>query len=595
MTNKSPQNLLPINKEKLIQLQDVIKDFSSNQIAWISGYLWGLLNNKNQVDKTINIENFSVTIISASQTGNANIIAKNLYEDLISAKITTKLINIGNYNFKKINQEKYLIIVTSTQGEGEPPEEAIAFYDFLMSKKAPKITSTKFAVFGLGDTSYTFFSKTGKDFDLRLFELGGTRLLKRVDADIEYKKDEAIWRKSILEILCIQKKSLSIFPKKIDTNKKNIVMQYNQNNPFLAKISKKQKITGRFSNKEIIHIEIDLGNSGIIYHPGDSLGIIYENDPYLVKNFIDLLKLDENHEIILNEKKIKLLNALKKDFELTVNTPKIAHDFAKLSGNQSLLNILIDKNKLQKYIKQTPIIEMIKQFPCNLETNQFIKILRPLKPRFYSIASSQLENDNEVHITVNIIRYLFNQKKYTGGASGYLADRIQENEIIKIFIEENNNFRLPEDHNIPIIMIGPGTGIAPFRAFIQERYNINAKGKNWLFFGNQKFTEDFLYQIEWQNYIKLGVLNRIDLAWSRDQDKKIYVQDKIKENSIEIWQWIKEGAYIYVCGDANNMAKDVEKILLKEVICKIGNISIENSKEFLNELRLSKRYQRDIY
>lgn len=590
MTKKSLQGqLLPLTDKQFFNLQEIVKDFSTSQIAWVSGYFWGLLSNNSGINEKNISEDIFVTIISASQTGNARIIANNLKNDLTSNKINNQLIHAGDYNFKKISKEKYLIIITSTQGEGEPPEEAIALYDFIMSKKAPNMKNIFFSVFGLGDTSYPFFSKAGKDFDLRLCDLGASRLLERIDADIDYEEKEKKWRKSILDILLEKQCSL----KKL--NLSPIIKTYNKNIPFSATVINKQKITGRFSDKEIIHIEIDLDRSGLTYEPGDSLGIWYKNDENLVKEFITLLQLKENTEISFKNEKINLFNVLTKNFELTVNTPKIVKTFADLSNNKKLLEIVTDKKKLQKYANMTPIIEMIKTHYYKLQVNQLINMLRPLNPRFYSIASSKLETENEVHITVNVVRYKINQKVYTGGASGYLSDRVKENDNIKIFIEKNNNFRLPKDNNLPIIMIGPGTGIAPFRAFIQQRNNENAKGKNWLFFGNPKFTEDFLYQVEWQKYIKLGVLSKIDLAWSRDQEQKIYVQDKIKEKGMEIWSWIKEGAYLYICGNADKMAKDVEKVLLEEVISKFGKMSIESSKDFLRKLRISRRYQRDVY
>lgn len=596
MTNKLfHDQTLPITKEQLSNLNELIKDFSHNQIAWISGYFWGLLHNKSVIYNEKNIiKNFSVTIISASQTGNARTIAKNLQQDLTLNKIENKLINASDYNFKKISKEKYLIIITSTQGEGEPPEEAFSLYEFIMSKKAPKMSNTNFSVFGLGDSSYAHFSKAGKDFNNRLLELGGIKILDCVNADIDYEEKEKKWRKSILEIFC-NKKLILEEKNSIVVHKKTEKKIYNKENPLLATLINKQKITGRFSEKDIKHIEIDINNSGLTYTPGDSLGIWYENDEKIIEEILYLCKLNKNLQILLKNKKITLFDALKKNFELTVNTPNIVKYFANLSRNKFLLRISESVEKLKKYSDSYPIIEMLKSYPFSFKVDQLINMLRPLKPRFYSISSSQLENENEVHITVSTLRYNVNYNNYTGGASGYLSDRIKEDDKIKIFVEKNNNFRLPIDHNLPIIMIGPGTGIAPFRAFIQHRINEKAKGKNWLFFGNPKFTEDFLYQTEWQYYTKLGFINKIDLAWSRDQKEKIYVQNKIQEKSKKIWKWIQKGAHIYICGNAEKMAKDVEKVLLEDVISKNGNMNIEFSKKFLNKMRISRRYQRDIY
>ncbi len=261
---------------------------------------------------------------------------------------------------------------------------------------------------------------------------------------------------------------------------------------------------------------------------------------------------------------------------------------------KKLLSLIADKQALQQYAHNKPIADMVREAASQPEAQQFIDLLRPLMPRLYSISSSQAEVENEVHITVGVVRYEIDGRARTGGASGYLADGLQEEGDIRIFIEHNDNFRLPANPQTPVIMIGPGTGIAPFRAFMQQRDADSAEGKNWLFFGNPHFTEDFLYQVEWQRYVKDGLLTRIDLAWSRDQQHKVYVQDKLREQGEEVWRWIKEGAHLYVCGDANRMAKDVERALL-DIISEYGGMDTEQADEFLSELRLERRYQRDVY
>lgn len=597
MTNQNfLDQFFSISQEKLNHIYESIKDLSPNQQAWLSGYLWSLSTNSHF--KKNNLLNNIVTIVVASQTGNARIIAQNLKNDLNNYKIKNRLVNAGEYNYKKINKEIYLILITSTQGEGEPPEEANNLYEFLMSNRAPKLNNTYFAVFGLGDSSYPLFSQAAKNFDKRLSDLQATRLLNRVDADIDYDKEESEWRKKISLILKKHKKN-NLIENNINSIKKTnkiiiIDNKFNKNKPFSAKLIKNQKITGKFSNKDIRHIEIDLCDSNITYEPGDALGIWYKNDDNLIEEFIKIFKFNENKKILIKNKKISLYNALKNHFELTVNTPKIVSYYANLTQNKKLIEILNDQVSLQNFAHNVPIIEMIKNFYFELQEDQFISMLRILKPRLYSIASSQLEYEQEVHITVNVVSYQVNQKIYTGGASGYLSNKIKENSNIKIFIEKNNNFRLPIDNNRSIIMVGPGTGIAPFRAFMQHRNKQKSKGKNWLFFGNPYFTEDFLYQVEWQKYLKSGLLSKIDLSWSRDQNKKIYVQNKIKENSIKIWQWLKEGSYFYICGNIK-MAKDVEETLLKEVLSRHGNMKIESAREFLNKLKISKQYQRDVY
>lgn len=369
---------------------------------------------------------------------------------------------------------------------------------------------------------------------------------------------------------------------------------YSKDAPLVASLSVNQKITGRNSEKDVRHIEIDLGDSGLRYQPGDALGVWYQNDPALVKELVELLWLKGDETVTVDGKTLTLSEALQWHFELTVNTANIVENYATLTRSETLLPLVGDKAKLQHYAATTPIVDMVRFSPAQLDAEALINLLRPLTPRLYSIASSQAEVENEVHVTVGVVRYDVEGRARAGGASSFLADRVEEEGEVRVFIEHNDNFRLPANPETPVIMIGPGTGIAPFRAFMQQRAADEAPGKNWLFFGNPHFTEDFLYQVEWQRYVKEGVLTRIDLAWSRDQKEKIYVQDKLREQGAELWRWINDGAHIYVCGDANRMAKDVEQALL-EVIAEFGGMDTEAADEFLSELRVERRYQRDVY
>ncbi|EOL8986291.1 NADPH-dependent assimilatory sulfite reductase flavoprotein subunit [Cronobacter dublinensis] len=600
MTTQAPPNaLLPLSPEQLARLQTATHDFTPTQLAWLSGYFWGMVNQQPgaAVVQTPAAPASVITLISASQTGNARRVAEALRDDLLAAQLNVNLVNAGDYKFKQIAQEKLLVIVTSTQGEGEPPEEAVALHKFLLSKKAPKLEGAAFAVFGLGDTSYERFCQAGKDFDTRLAELGGERLLDRVDADVEYQAAAQAWRQRVVDVLKArvpkETPSQAAFT---SSGAVNLVdsTPYTKEAPLTATLSVNQKITGRHSQKDVRHIEIDLGDAGLRYQPGDALGVWYQNDPALVQELLELLWLKGDETVTVDGKTLTLSEALQWHFELTVNTAAIVENYATLTRSETLLPLVGDKAKLQHYAASTPIVDMVRFAPAQLEAGQLIGLLRPLTPRLYSIASSQAEVENEVHITVGVVRFEIEGRARAGGASSYLADRLEEEGEVRVFIEHNDNFRLPAAPETPVIMIGPGTGIAPFRAFMQQREADGATGKNWLFFGNPHFTEDFLYQVEWQRYVKEGLLNRIDLAWSRDQDHKIYVQDKIREQGAELWRWIQEGAHIYVCGDANRMAKDVEQALL-EVIAAYGEMYAEAADEYLSELRVERRYQRDVY
>lgn len=606
MTAKPPSTvLLPVSPEQLSRLQSATSDFSSHQLAWLSGYFWGMVNHQPQTEVETPVVSMqeTVTLLSASQTGNARRLAEQLRDSLLAANLNVNLINAGDYKFKQISQERILIIIASTQGEGEPAEEAVALYKYLYSKKAPSMKDTVYAVFGLGDTSYENFCQAGKDFDNRLNELGAQRLLDRVDADVEYQEQADQWHCQITDILqqrlSVQAKSATsvqfVATQAISTAQTDSVSAtYTKEAPLAASLLSNQKITGRGSDKDVRHIEIDLGDSGLTYQPGDALGVWFENDPALVDELITLLWLEGSEQVNVNGKLLPLREALISHIELTQNTGIIVEKYATLAKDEKLLALVADKQALQQYAQATPIVDMVRSVAAHPEAQQFVDLLRPLTPRLYSISSSQSEVENEVHITVGVVRYDIEGRARTGGASGYLADRLQEDDGIRVFIEKNNNFRLPADPNTPVIMIGPGTGIAPFRAFLQERDSQGTEGKNWLFFGNPHFVEDFLYQVEFQRYVKDGLLTRIDLAWSRDQQHKVYVQDKLHEQGEEVWRWIQDGAHLYVCGDANRMAKDVEQALL-DIISQHGGMDAEQADEFLSELRLERRYQRDVY
>ncbi len=598
-TQAPPTSMLPLTAEQLARLQSTIGEYSPTQLAWLSGYFWGMVNQQpgSVAASAPAVAAAAITLISASQTGNARRLAEQLRDDLVAAKLNVNLINARDYKFKQIGQEKLLLIVASTQGEGEQAEEAVALHKFLQSKKAPQMKETAFAVFALGDTSYEFFCQAGKDFDNRLGELGAERLLDRVDADVEYHVQAEAWRKQIVEVLKQRVPAdttgqpvatLAGAVNQIDSS------PYTKEQPLTALLSVNQKITGRDSDKDVRHIEIDLGDSGLRYQPGDALGVWFENCPALVQELVELLWLKGDELVEVNSKTLTLSDALQRHIELTQNTTPIVEKYAALCRDEKLTALLADKPALQHFAQTTPFVDMVRQAPTELDAQQLIDLLRPLTPRLYSIASSQAEAESEVHITVGAVRYDIDGRARSGGASGYLADRLEEDGEVRVFIEHNDNFRLPSNPEAPVIMIGPGTGIAPFRAFMQQRENDGAGGKNWLFFGNPHFTDDFLYQVEWQRYVKEGLLTHISLAWSRDQAEKVYVQDKLRESRAEVWQWLQEGAHIYVCGDANRMAKDVEQALL-EIIAEQGSMDLETADEFLSELRQDRRYQRDVY
>ncbi|MGX2985978.1 assimilatory sulfite reductase (NADPH) flavoprotein subunit [Ursidibacter sp. B-7004-1] len=585
-----------------------LSELDSLELAWLSGFCWAKAKNQgsslnanlpqaNETSVNTVIEPLSVTILSASQTGNAKSVASKLAERLNAEGIQAKLVSAKNYKAKTIAEERHLFLVTSTQGEGEPPEEGVVLFKLLNGKKAPNLNNLEFAVLGLGDSSYPKFCQAGKDFDQRFAELGGKRLLDRVDADLDFAPTAEQWIEQVVSLLK-QKNSQaqpSVQIAETVNSASESISIYTKESPFEAPLLTNQKITARQAEKDVRHIELDLAGSGLHYTAGDALGVWFENDPALVAEIISTLHLNPDENVEVTGKTLSLSQALQKHFELTQNTPAFVKQYAELSGSRKLSSLIKDNEKFTAYVQNTPLVAVLNDYPTKkLTALQFISLLRPLAPRLYSISSSQAEVGEEVHLSVGVVRFEHNGKLRSGAASSFLADRAEEQGSVRVFVEKNENFRLPNDPSKPIIMIGSGTGIAPFRSFVQQRAAEEAEGKNWLIFGNQRFTQDFLYQTEWQQFVKDGFLHQYDFAWSRDQEQKIYVQHKILEQAELVWQWIQQGAYIYVCGDASRMAKDVENALL-EVIATQGKLSGEDAEEFLNEMREQKRYQRDVY
>ena len=578
-------------------LTAALDSLSPLQLAWLSGYCWaradgGALPTVAATDATSAASAepapppLAVTVLSASQTGHAREVADKLHAALAEQGINAKRISAADYKPKTIADEQVLLLVTSTQGEGEPPEEALSLHRLLFGKKAPPLPALRFAVCGLGDSSYPDFCQAGKDFDTRLAELGGERLAPRADCDVDYQATAAAWIADLVPRLAALQPAA---PRTPTAAAPATPAAYDRDHPFTAPLLARQKITGRHSTKDVRHIELDLAGSGINYQAGDALGVWCENDPARVDAILAALKLDG--VTVIDGKTLR--EQLIREREISQNTPQFVQGYTALAQNAEL-NDAIAANGAAQYAASTPIDAIVARYPAAISGEQLLTLLRPLTPRLYSIASAPEEVGEEVHLTVGVLHYEHDGKRYSGAASGYLGERLPEDGAARVFVEPNPNFRLPDDPQAAIIMIGNGTGIAPFRAFMQARVAREAPGKNWLVFGNPHFTEDFLYQTEWQGWQKDGFLHRYSLAWSRDQAEKVYVQDKLREEAASVWQWLKDGAYVYVCGDAARMAKDVERALL-DIIAGEGGMDADAAADYLDELRQARRYQRDVY
>ncbi|MHA2757391.1 assimilatory sulfite reductase (NADPH) flavoprotein subunit [Aeromonas sp. FDAARGOS 1408] len=588
-------NLTPLSDEQQRQLSQALSTLNTQQLAWVSGYLYGLSQAGSQPAVTgaaAATPSGSLTILYGSQTGNAKGVASAIKAQAEARGLPVTLTSMADYKPKQLKKETHLLVVVSTYGEGEPPESAVDLYEQLKKGKVGKLEGLKFAVLGLGDSSYEFFCQTGKDFDSLLTKAGADRVHELASLDVDYQDAAKAWGEQALNAIAA---TLSAGPagSSVASAVQQAVghSQYSKENPFPARLSVNQKITGRDSTKDIRHIEISLEESGIRYQPGDALGIWFDNDADLVGEVLALAHLSGDEATARGS----LREVLSRELELTRLHGGFITGLAEISDNAALKDLAGDKAQVNALVASAQVVDVLKRFPTALTAEQLLGLLRPLTPRLYSIASSQSEVEEEVHLTVGVVRYPQEDGTVrSGAASSYLADRLPEDAEVRVFVEHNDNFRLPANPDTPVIMVGPGTGIAPFRAFLQEREAQGADGKNWLFFGNPHFTQDFLYQVEWQRYVKSGLLSKISLAFSRDQANKIYVQDRLREAGLELYQWLEAGAHFYVCGDANHMAKDVQEALL-DVIAEHGQKSREEAEEYLSELRRAKRYQRDVY
>ena len=588
-------NISPLSDEQQRQLNQVLSTLNTQQLAWVSGYLYGLSQSGVQsvvTSAAVAAPGGSLTILYGSQTGNAKGVASAIQAQAKAHGLPVTLTSMADYKPKQLKKESHLLVIVSTYGEGEPPESAVDLFEQLKKGKIGKLEGLKFAVLGLGDSSYEFFCQTGKDFDDFLSKAGAERIHELASLDVDYQDAAKVWGEQAVAAVATTLSAGAATASVAGSVQQAVGhSQYHKENPFPARLSVNQKITGRDSTKDIRHIEINLEESGITYQPGDALGIWFDNDADLVGEVLALTGLSGDEATAQGP----LRAALTRHFELTRLHGGFITGLADISGNAALKDLAGDKAQVNALVASAQVVDVLKRFPATLTAEQLVKLLRPLTPRLYSIASAQSEVEEEVHLTVGVVRYPQEDGTVrSGGASSYLADRLAEDAEVRVFVEHNDNFRLPANPDTPVIMVGPGTGIAPFRAFMQEREAQGAEGKNWLFFGNPHFTQDFLYQVEWQRYVKSGLLSKISLAFSRDQANKIYVQDRLREAGLELYQWLEAGAHFYVCGDANHMAKDVQEALL-DVISDHGHKSREEAEEYLSELRRAKRYQRDVY
>lgn len=595
----------PFSQEQAELLNQLLPTLTDQQKIWLTGYLSAqaalagseAVTSAPSAAAPVQPVSKDVTVLYGSQTGNSEGLAKKTAQHLEEKGFQVTLSSMSDFkpnNLKKINN---LLVIVSTHGEGDPPDNALSFHEYVHGRRAPKLDHLSFSVLSLGDSSYEFFCQTGKEFDERFEELGGTRLFDRVDCDLDYDEPFSEWLQGVSSSLS-EGEAVSLPQESAGANNQ-AVSEYSRTNPFYAEVLENINLNGRGSNKETRHLELSLEGSGLVYEPGDSLGIYPTNDPALVDELIQTCgwNAEESVTVHKNGDTLPLKDALTSHFEITVLTKPLLQKIAELTKSEALHALLEEGNeeKLKEYIAGRDLVDAARDFgPFEGTAADFTSILRKIPARLYSIASSLKANDEEVHLTIGAVRYDAHGRERQGVCSILCAERLQPGDTLPVYIQHNQNFKLPQDPDAPIIMVGPGTGIAPFRSFMQEREELGANGKSWLFFGDQHFVTDFLYQTEWQKWLKDGVLTKMDVAFSRDTEEKVYVQHQMKKQSKELFEWLEQGAYVYICGDEKHMAHDVHNTLLS-IIQEEGAMSKEKAESYLANLQQQKRYQRDVY
>ncbi|MGN6280581.1 assimilatory sulfite reductase (NADPH) flavoprotein subunit [Frateuria sp.] len=537
-----------------------------------------------------------LTILYGSQTGNAKRLAEQLAARSESAGMPVRLLRADAYPQRDLAKETHLLIVISTQGEGEPPDDARGFVEFLAGKRAPRLPGLHYAVLGLGDSSYPQFCAIGRQLDARLAELGADRLAPLGEADVDIDQVAVPWSSKALEQTREALGTPASAARSATVHALPTRNTHSREQPFAATVLANQRIVSRDSERVVHHLELSLEDSGLRYAPGDAIGIWPTNPPALVEQWLQALRLDDAQEVTHGGRTLPLAQWLGREREMTRLTRTFVAAHAAASGHADLMRVLRKENaaSFAELLASHQPIDLLRRYRAAWRAEDLVAALRPLTPRLYSIASSaRAVGEEEVHLTVARVEYDAYGAPHWGAASAFLSSA-QEDATVPVFIEANDRFRLPADDSRDIIMIGPGTGVAPFRAFVQDRRETGARGRNWLVFGNRHFTRDFLYQVEWQEALKAGALHRLDLAFSRDGAEKTYVQDRLREQGRELYAWLEGGAHLYVCGDANHMAKDVHATLI-DIAVAHGGHSPDAAREWLADLLTQGRYARDVY
>ena len=580
--------------------------FSTEQRAWLNGFLAGLHSSAPAEAASVAPKNSEpLLILFGSQTGSAEGLAKKIAKESQTRGFAPKILELNNYEAANLAAANKTIIISSTWGDGEPPDNAVNFWSWLNAETAPRLENLNYAVLGLGDKNYSDFCGASKKFDTRLEALGAKRLQPRGECDVDYEAVAKCWIDGLWEKLgsSVASSSLSVVAsnghESAATNHGPLTTGkpiFDKTNPFPARLLKNILLNQPGSGKEVRHFEIALGGSGLTYEVGDALGVIPENCPKLVSAILAVIHATGDEPVKVENLILPLREALTKSFDLAKPTSELLTEIAKHNPTNEIAALLAPERAedLKKWLRGRDVLDVLASASKPFSLAELLPLLRKLSPRLYSISSSPKAHPGEVHLTVGAVRYESLGRKRKGVASTFLADLAEKSGAVKVFVQPSHGFNPPTNGDAPMIMVGPGTGIAPFRAFLEERAATGATGKNWLFFGDQKRSADFLYEELLTGWQKDNFLTRLDLAFSRDQTEKIYVQDRMLENAAELWSWLEAGAHFYVCGDASRMAKDVDAALHK-VIETAGAKSADEAKAYVAKLKSDKRYQRDVY
>jgi sulfite reductase (NADPH) flavoprotein alpha-component len=597
----------PLTEKQKNALNELVKDVTPEQIVWLNGFLEGrfsglngsaILAESSEPETVVSTATANLTILFGTETGNASELAKKLKEKALFKNVAVNLLNMYDYDPRKLKDEENVAVIVSTHGEGEPPDMAEDFHKFVTGKRLPKLENVRFSVLALGDKSYRNFCQTGEEIYNAIKKGGAFPVTPLVKCDLNYEVPAEVWMNNLLLNLTPAQTSPAFEAETGEPAAVRIAgtpdIEFSKKNPFPAAVLDKVRITGRDSDKEVYHLELSLEGSGLTYEPGDSVGIFTKNPPELVEQIIQKAGFDPEKKIVFSEEEeVSVIHALTYQYEITVVTFDMLQKYFEQTKNQDLKMLLDDDKKLDEYLYGSDLLDLLEDFPFDWNVNKLLEILRPMPPRLYSISSSMERVGEEVHITVSVVNFEKKNRKRTGACSANLSNFISIDDEIPVYIEKNPGFRLPAN-GAKMIMVGAGTGIAPYRAFMQHRESLGITGNTWLFFGDRRFNSDFLYQAEWLKLREKKLLERMDVAFSRDQAEKVYVQHKMIENQKEVFEWIENGAVVYLCGDRKNLAKDVNKTLL-DIFRTQGGISEEQAEKYLKNLKREKRFQVDVY